>query len=172
MSKANTNILFGGEKVTISGPALKEGAKMPEFVLSDVGLGDIQSKDFTGKALAILTLPSLDTPVSSGAACRFDHAFSEYGPETLLISVSMDLPFALKRWASTASCQRIITASDYKRRGFAEAFGVLIEECTLLMPAVFVVNKEGTIVHLEYVTEVLEEPDYSAALAKVSLVAD
>ncbi len=85
----------------------------------------------------------------------------------VVLSVSLDLPFALKRFCGAEGIERVITASDYKYRDFGEAYGVLISELGLLTRAVFVVNRENKVIHVEYVSEVTSEPDYAAALKAV-----
>lgn len=172
MNKTNTNITFKGEKLAVSGTVLREGSSMPEFVLTAQDLSDLKSSAFAGKVLVIATVPSLDTPVCAVETKRFNTAAEELSSDVIILTVSMDLPFAQARWCGAEGCSRVITASEYKQRGFAKAFGVHIDALSLLSRAVFVVDKKGMIVHVEYVKEITEEPDYSAALAKVSMLTE
>ena len=98
MSKTNSKITFNGAALTLSGLALKEGDKMPPFVLTGAGFEDVRSEAFAGKVLIISAVPSLDTPVCSIQTKRFNTALMNLSPNVAVLGVSMDLPFAQKRW--------------------------------------------------------------------------
>ncbi len=172
INKINTNVVFQGTPLKLSNAALREGAKMPDFVLTAQDMSDLHSSSFLGKTLIICSVPSLDTSVCSTETKRFNTAAEELSSDIVILTVSMDLPFAQKRWCGAEGCTRVITGSDYKYRSFGKAFGVQIEEWGLLSRAVFVVDRTGLIAHVEYVKEISEEPDYATALAKVSMLSE
>ena len=172
MSKRNDSVTFKGQKLTLRGAALREGARAPQFVLSAKDLSDLRSESFSGKVLIISVVPSLDTPVCSLQTKRFNNAAMELADNVAILTVSMDLPFAQQRWCGAEGVQRLTVASDYKYRGFGADYGVYIEELGLLSRAVFVIDVDGKLAHVEYVEEVTNEPDYGAALAKVAMLTD
>ncbi len=89
------------------------------------------------------------------------------GKDTVILTISMDLPFAQKRWCGAAGVDRLVTLSDHRDASFGQAYGVLIKDLRLLARAVFVLDQEGTIRYLELVKEIASEPDYEAVLAAV-----
>jgi len=167
MNKTNTNITFKGSKLTVSGKALREGDSMPPFTLTAQDMSDLKSDSYKGKILIIASVPSLDTPLCSVETKRFNQLAQKLSSDVVILTVSMDLPFAQKRWCGKEGADHIQTGSDFKYRSFGKAYGVYIEEWGLLARAVFVVDRAGKITHLEYVPEVSSEPDYDAALANV-----
>lgn len=147
--------------MTLEGVQLKPGAIMPDFTVTDVNLAQIEPMKSDGTKI-ILSVPSADTPVCSRELATFMHALE--GTDVQLISVSMDLPFALKRWMDMEQNDNLTATSDFKDHSFAKAAGVRMAENGLLARAVFVVNPAGEILYDEYVDEVTQEPDYSKAL--------
>jgi thiol peroxidase len=99
---------------------------------------------------------------------RFNEAAGELGDDVVILTISMDLPFAQKRWCGAAGVEKVITLSDHREAAFGEAYGVLIKELRLLARAVFVVDQEGTIQYVQLVKELTEEPDYDAVLDAVN----
>ena len=172
MNTTNTNITFKGTKLTLSGKPLRVGDAMPLFTLTAHDLSDLKNDTFKGKILIISSVPSLDTPVCSIQTRRFNQFAEELSPKICVLTISMDLPFAQKRWCGAESCQRVTCASDYKYRSFGKAFGVFIEEWGLLSRALFVVDQKGKIAYLEYVPEVSHEPDYDSALSKAKALVE
>lgn len=168
MNKTNTNITFQGSKLNLVGPALKEGSLMPPFTLTAQDMSDLHSHVYRGKVLVISSVPSLDTPVCSIQTKHFNQAADRLSSDVCILTVSMDLPFAQKRWCGAEDCSHVQTGSDYKHRSFGKAYGVFVEDWGLLSRAIFVADRGGKIVHLEYVQEVSSEPDYDAALSAVS----
>lgn len=152
---------FAGAPVTLEGTRLKPGSIMPDFTVTDVNLAQIDPMKIEGTKI-ILSVPSADTPVCSAELAKFMHALE--GTDVKLVSVSMDLPFALKRWMDMEQNDNLIATSDFKDRSFAKAAGVRMVENGLLARAVFVVNPAGEILYDEYVDEVTQEPDYDKAL--------
>ncbi len=147
------------------GPALKPGDKAPtdwSTVAND--MSQVQSDAMAGKPRIVLTLPSLDTAVCDTETRRFNQEATKI-PNVKVFVVSMDLPFAQKRWCGAAGVQNVATLSDYKDRSFGPAWGVLAPAKGLHARAVFVVGADDVIKHVEYVADVGTEPNYEAALA-------
>ena len=159
-------VTFQGNPLTLKGEQLKAGDKMPEFTLTDNGLGTVRSNDLTGLKV-FLTVPSLDTPVCDMEVRNFNQKASElHGVH--IYAVSMDLPFAQARWCGAHGINNVQTLSDYKGHDFGKATGTFIEELALLTRAVFVVDDGGTVRHVEYVSEITNHPNYDAVYAKMA----
>lgn len=166
MERANA-VTFKGNPLTLVGPEIKVGDQAPQFRLVGNDLKDIDGAAFRGKLLVLSVAPSLDTPVCATQTRTFNKEAAGLSEEVVVLSVSLDLPFALARFCGAEGIERVITASDYKYRTFGEAYGVYIRELGLLTRAVFVVDRNGCLVHAEYVGEATNEPDYVAALKAV-----
>jgi thiol peroxidase len=153
--------------VTLSGPEIKPGQAAPDFSVVDNALQTVKLSDAGGKVLILSAVPSLDTPVCDRETRRFNEEASKLGDQVEVWTVSMDLPFAQKRWCGAADITRVRTVSDFRERSFGQNYGVLIKDTPLAgvhARAVFVVGKDGNIKHAEYVKEIAAEPDYDAAL--------
>ena len=160
-------ITLKGTPTDLAGAALKIGDPAPDFILQNNALEDVTLGTFSGKTLVIATLPSLDTPVCHAETKRFNEQ-AEKLSNTQILVVSTDLPFGQKRWCGAESVEDVVTLSAHRSSEFGETYGVLISggpfaQC--LARALFVVNEAGTLMHVEYVKEVAEHPDYDAALA-------
>lgn len=165
VNKSNQNISFQGKKLSVTGRQIKEGDSLPKFIVSDANLSDLDQSATFGKPTILLSVPSVDTPVCAIETKRFSQEIEKRAGKLQLITVSMDLPFALKRFCSAENITNLITTSDYKHRSFGESFGVYIQEMGLLARAVFVADPSGKVVHVEYVDDISHEPDYAQALA-------
>ena len=161
-------VTMKGNPVTLIGPALKVGDKAPEFTVVGNDLSQVSLESFRGKVCIISSVPSLDTPVCDMETRRFNSEASRLGNEVVVLTISMDLPFAQKRWCGAAGVDRVVTLSDHRDGSFGRAYGVLIKDLRLLARAVFVIDKEGRITYLELVKEIASEPDYEAVLAAVA----
>jgi thiol peroxidase len=158
-------ILWKGNPVDVEGPALKAGDKAPtEFTVAANDLKPVTGSDLAGKPRIVLAVPSLDTPVCDTESRRFNQEAAKL-PGMKVLVVSMDLPFAQKRWCGAAGIDRVQTLSDYKDRTFGPAWGVLVPSLGLFARAVFVVDGKDTLRHVEYVKDATQEPNYEAALA-------
>lgn len=155
-------ITFKGGPMTLIGPELKVGEAAPDFCVVDTGLQPVKLSGFKGKVVIISSVPSVDTPVCELQTKRFNEEANQLDAKVL--TVSLDLPFAQKRFCAAEGLDKVITVSDYKDRNFAETYGVLIKELCLCSRAVFVVDQEGKLVYQEIVGEVTEHPDYDKAL--------
>ncbi|MBL7663420.1 thiol peroxidase [bacterium] len=167
MNTSNTNITFKGNPTTVRGKALTVGATLPKFKLVGTDMKDVTNETFAGKVLVLSVVPSLDTPVCSIQTKHLSQDAAEFGDKAVVLTVSLDLPFAQKRWCGAEGVTNVVTASDYKYRNFGDDFGAYLTDLGLLARALFVVDQAGTIRHLEYVPEVAQEPDYNAALKVV-----
>ncbi len=160
-------VTLGGNPVTLVGPELKAGQAAPDFTAVDNALQSVSLSGARKTALVIAAVPSLDTTVCDTEIRRFNlEAAQLSGVE--IWTLSMDLPFAQKRWCGAAGVDVVKTLSDFRERQFGAAYGVLIKSGALgglLTRAVFVIGKDGRLAHVEYVKEIASEPDYAAALA-------
>jgi len=171
MKERKNAATFQGAPLTLVGPELKPGDKAPAFSCLDEELKPVCLGDFKGKALLLLSVPSLDTPVCSLETIRFNKEAEKLSPDRVaVLTVSMDLPFAQARFCSTEGVKNVKAVSDHKDALFGTNYGTLIKELRLLSRAVFVVDPEGRISYVQYVKEVTEHPDYDAALAAVNKV--
>ncbi|MDH5526316.1 MAG: thiol peroxidase [Nitrospirota bacterium] len=152
-----------GNPLTLLGPELNVGDAAPQFTARK-GLADVSSADYNGTVRIISSVPSLDTPVCDAQTRRFNEEASALSGVKIL-TVSMDLPFAVNRFCETAGIQNVEVLSDYNTRDFGQKYGVLIKEHNLDMRAIFVVDANNTIVYKEIVPEMTEHPNYDAALA-------
>ena len=159
-----------GVPVQLTGKAVAVGDKAPDFTAVDNDMKTVDSSAYRGKARIMLSVPSLDTPVCNIEARRFNQEAATLGDVKVLV-ISMDLPFAQKRWCGTADAKNVRTLSDHRQASFGEAYGVLMKNSRLLARAVFVVDSHDAIRHVEIVDEVTHEPDYAAALAAARQVA-
>ncbi len=157
-------ITFKGNPMTLLGPGLKAGDRAPDFRVVDTALAPASLADFRGKVKVISAVPSLDTPVCDTETRRFNQEAASLPGNTVLLTISLDLPFAQKRWCGAAGIDRVKTLSDYQERSFALAYGVLIKELQLLSRSVFVVDGDDVIRYIQHVPEVTNEPDYAAVL--------
>lgn len=160
-------VTIHGNPLTLLGQELKPGDKAPDFSLLDNDLVPKGLKDYAGKVLIISAVPSLDTPVCDMETRRFNNEAGSLGADVQILTVSMDLPFAQKRWCGAAGIDRVITLSDYRDRSFGLNYGVLIKELLLLSRCIFVVDEQGVIRYIQQVPEVTSEPDYAAVLDAV-----
>jgi len=164
-------VTFKGSPVTLVGPELKVGDKAPSFKLVGNDLADVESASFEGKVLVLSVVLSLDTPVCNTEIRKFNEKAAGLSEDVRILAVSLDLPFAQARFCGAEGIERVMTASDYKYRTFGEAYGVFIREFGLLARAVFVIDRDGRVIHAQYVREATDEPDYDAVLDAVKACA-
>ena len=159
-------VKFKGNPMTLIGPEMKIGSKAPDFEALATDLSTLSLSSLKGKPVLISVTPSLDTPVCDVQAKRFNEEAAKL-PNVVVLNISMDLPFAQRRWCGAANADRIKTLSDHREASFGTAYGTLIQELRLLSRAIFLVDAGGTLRHVEYVPEVTAHPNYDAALAAV-----
>lgn len=156
-------ITFKGDPLTLVGPEIKVGDKAPDFKATAQDLSEVTLASSKGKTRLFVAVPSLDTPVCDMEARRFNkEAASLSGVE--VITISVDLPFAQKRWCGASGIDKMQVISDHAAVSFGEAYGALIKELRLLTRAIFVVDAQDVVRYVEIVPEVTAEPNYEAAL--------
>lgn len=155
-----------GNPLTLVGPELKPGDKAPEFEAIDDALKPVTLASTGGSVRVFSVVPSLDTPVCDAQTKRFNEEAAGL-PGVDIYTFSMDLPFAQKRWCGAFGVDKVKMVSDHRTGSFGEAFGTLIKELRIHSRAIFVLGKDNTIKHVEYVKEVSEHPNYDAVMAAV-----
>lgn len=165
-------IQFKGKDATVIGEDLRPGDPAPEFVVQTQDWEPFQGLAQTaGKVRIIAAVPSLDTEVCDRETRRFNQEAAALGEDIVILVISMDLPFAQKRWCGAAGVDRVLVLSDHMQADFGVKYGCLIEEARLLRRAVFVVDRNDRIVYAAYMPALGVEPDYAAVLeaAKAAL---
>ena len=153
-----------GNPKDLSGPELKIGDPAPEFTAIDATMKAITLADTAGSVRIFSVVPSLDTPVCDMQTKRFNDVASTL-PNVKFYTISMDLPFAMKRWCGAMGVDNMVMVSDHRNASFGEAYGTLIAELRIECRAIFVIDAGNTIRYAEYVREVADHPDYEATLA-------
>jgi thiol peroxidase len=160
-------VTMKGKPVTLVGQAVKVGQKAPDFEVTANDLSPVKLSSFAGKVCIIASVPSLDTSVCDLETRKFNEKAAQLGSDVVVLTISMDLPFAQKRWCGAAGIKNVQTLSDHRDASFGRAYGVLIKDLRLLARAVFVVDKKGVVRYLQIVPEIATEPDYDAVLKAV-----
>jgi len=160
-------VTMRGNPMTLVGKGLTIGDKSPDFEVLNNDLQPVKLSAYKGKICIISAVPSLDTPICDLQTRRFNKEAAALSADTVILTLSVDLPFAQKRWCGAAGADKVVTLSDHRDVSFGQAFGILIKELRLLARAVFVVDKEGVIRHAQIVGEIAQEPDYDAVLKAV-----
>ncbi len=148
-------VTMRGNPLTLIGPELKAGQKAPNVTLVGKAMKPVALDEFKGKVRIIASVPSLDTPVCDAETRRFNEEAGKLPGGVEVLTVSMDLPFAQAQ---------VTTLSDWRAAEFGQKYGALIKELHLLARAVFVVDKNDNLAHVEYVKEVANQPNFDAAL--------
>lgn len=159
---------FKGNPITLIGPELKVGDAAPDFTLNKDLLTEVSLKDYDGKIKLISVVPSLDTGVCDAQTKRFNEEAVKLSDNVVVLTVSVDLPFAQARWCGANEVNNVITLSDYKTNAFGEAYGVLIKEFRLDHRAIFVIDANNQIRYVEYLPEMTDHPNYEAAIQAVN----
>jgi len=157
------NVTFKGNKMTLVGSEVKVGDKAPNFSVLANDLSAVTLEDSKGFKRLISVVPSIDTGVCDAQTRRFNEEASKLD-NVKVITVSMDLPFAQKRWCAASGLDNVQVVSDHRDASFGEAYGVLMQELRLLARSTFVVDSNDTVTYVEYVGEGTDHPDYDAAI--------
>jgi thiol peroxidase len=162
-------VTMKGNPVDLVGPKLKAGDTAPDFAVVDEGLAAVTLKDTTGKVRLFSIVPSLDTPVCSIQTKKFSESLNALGDKFAAYTISLDLPFAMKRFCADNQIEHLKNLSDVHNHSFGEHYGVLITSLPipLLARAIFVVDPSDKIKYVEIVPEIAQEPNYDAALAAI-----
>ncbi|MFA5252816.1 MAG: thiol peroxidase [Phycisphaerae bacterium] len=163
-------ITMKGKPLTLLGKGINIGDSAPDFEVTANDMSAVKFSSYRGKMCIICSVPSLDTSVCDIETRRFNEEAGKLGSDVKVLTISMDLPFAQKRWCGAAGVQNVQTLSDYRDASFGNAYGVLIKELRLLARAVFVVDKNGTIRYIQIVNETASEPNYEAVLEAVKVL--
>jgi thiol peroxidase len=153
-------VTMRGNPLTLVGDEVKIGDAAPDFEALDPNLKPIKLSSYRNKICIISSVPSLDTPVCDIETRKFNEKASKLGEEVQILTISMDLPFAQKRWCGAAGVDKIQTLSDHREAQFGLAYGVLIKELRLLARAVFLVDQKGILQYMQLVKEISNEPNY------------
>jgi len=165
MEERTEQVTMKGNPLTLVGSKIQVGDKAPDTVLLNNDLEPVKISDYRAQICVISSVPSLDTPVCDMETRRFNQEAESLGQDVKILTVSMDLPFAQKRWCGAAGVDRVVTLSDHRDAAFGMAYGVLIKELRLLARAVFIIDREGVIRYIQLVKELTQEPDYDAVLS-------
>ncbi|MEK3909723.1 thiol peroxidase [Paenibacillus sp. FSL H7-0331] len=156
-----------GNPITLVGNEVKVGDKAPDFTVNKNLLEQATLADYAGKVKLISVVPSLDTGVCDAQTRRFNEEAAKLGDNVVVLTISVDLPFAQARWCGAAGIDKVITLSDYKNHSFGLAYGVLIKEIHLLMRSIFVLDANDNVQYVEYLGEMTEHPNYENAIEAV-----
>ena len=168
MSERAGAVTMKGNPLTLIGPQLKVGDQGPDFTLVTPELQEFKLSSLRGKIVVISAVPSLDTSVCDRETRRFNEEAAKLGDYVVILTISMDLPFAQKRWCGAAGIERVKTLSDHRDASFGQSYGVLIKELRLLARTVFVLDKNGRITYIQALKELTTEPSYDEVLKAVA----
>lgn len=172
MEENKGTVTFKGKPITLVGHIIKTGEKFPDAEVTDNDLNPVKLSKYNGKVRIITSVPSLDTPVCDMETRKFNEAVKKMDSDNVIVlTISMDTPFAQKRWCGANHVSNVITLSDYKDANLGKATGTLIKELRLLARAVFVVDEDNIVRYVEYVKDITNHPNYEAALQSVEKVA-
>ncbi len=156
-------IELNGNPLTLVGEMVKKGDAALDFTVMTNELKPVKLSEFSGKKIILSIMPSVDTPVCAAQTRRFNEEAARLD-NVVVVTLSVDLPFALARFCGNEGIQNALTLSDYRDRDFGHKYGFYIQELGLLARGIIVINEEGKVIHVEYVKEVGNEPDYDAAI--------
>ena len=165
MEKRTGVVTFAGNPIALLGREVKVGDKAPAFTVLDNGLGEKTLADYAGKVKVISVVPSLDTGVCDAQTRWFNQNVSKLGENVVVLTVSVDLPFAQKRWCGAAGIDQVETLSDHRDLSFGENYGFILEGLRLLSRGIVVIDKDDVVRYVEYVPEVTSAVNFEAAEA-------
>lgn len=162
-----SSVTIGGNPVSVRGVFPKVGDTAPAFSLVAKNLSDVSLENFQGKRKILNIFPSIDTPTCATSVRQFN-AKANSLPNTVVLCISADLPFAQARFCGAEGLDNVVTLSTMRGQAFMEAYGVAISSGPLTgvsARAVLVLDENNRVIHGELVSEIKNEPDYSAAIA-------
>ncbi|MER2071489.1 MAG: thiol peroxidase [Psychrobacillus sp.] len=162
-----TQVTFKNNPVTLLGKEVEVGEKAPNFTVLANNLSPVTLEDSAGKTRLISVVPSLDTGVCSAQTNKFNESAASLGDDVVILTISVDLPFAQSCWCGANAADSIQTLSDHRDLSFGKAFGIVMGELRLLARSVFVIDKNGVVTYKEIVSEGTNHPDYEKALEAV-----
>ena len=166
----NGRVTMHGNPLTLTGNEMRVGDKAPDFTVLNGELKETGLKDFAGKVKVISVTPSLDTPVCDLQARMFNSEAAKLPADVAVLNISMDLPFAITRFCSSAGIDKVKALSDHRDASFGNGYGVLIRELRLLARSIFIIDKDDVIRYIEIVPELSKEPDYERALKELKKI--
>ena len=169
MSERTNAITLKGNPMTLVGNEVKVGDAAPDATVVANDLSEVKISSYKGKKLIISAVPSLDTPTCDLETKRFNQEAAGL-KDTVILTVSADLPFAQKRWCGAAGVSSVVTLSDYRYGSFGENYGVMIKGLKILARCVFVVDAAGKVRYIQLVNDLAQEPDYAAVLNAVKSI--
>lgn len=167
MEELAIGVTMKGSPVKVYGYDVQVGESAPNCTLTANDMSSFELSSLKGKKVILLTVPSLDTAVCDVEIKRFNSEAAKLGKEIQIIVVSMDLPFAQKRWCAQTGSDQVKTLSDYKEAILGQSYGVLLKDMRLLARAAFVVDKDGVLRYKQIVPEIAQEPNYNEILQAV-----
>lgn len=163
-------VTFLGTPLTLVGKEVKVGDKAPDFKVLDNDLNEKTLADYEGKVKVFSVVPSLDTGVCDAQTRWFNQEATKLSDDVVILTVSMDLPFAQKRWCGAAGVNNVITLSDHRDASFGTNYGLLLKELRLLSRAIVVVDKNDKVTYVEVVPEVSNKVNFDAAVDAIKKV--
>ena len=164
-------IEFEGRPVTVIGEDIKPGEKAPDFTVLDQQWNEIHPlKDTRGKIRIIASVTSLDTSVCDKETRKFNQEAASLGKDIEILVISMDLPFAQKRWCGKAGIDQVQVLSDSRYGDFGEKYGVQMKEPRMNRRAVFIVDEDDMVRYADYMAHIPDEPNYEEVLNQAHTV--
>ncbi len=170
MSEIKGAVTFKGQPLTLVGKQVEIGQKAPDFEAVGNDLAPVKLSNFAGKTVVVCSVPSLDTSVCATMTRKFNERAADIGEDIVVLTVSMDLPFAQKRWCGAEGISRVQTVSDHKNSEFGEKYGMLVSELRLLARSVWIIDEGGIVRYKQLVKEISDEPDYDVAMGELKKV--
>jgi len=170
MPQTATVVTLKGNPITLLGKEIRVGDSAPDFTLVANDLSEVKFSSFKNKKIILSVVPSLDTPVCDLQTKRFNQEATALGNDVAILTVSMDLPFAQKRWCGATGSKNVITLSDHREGSFGQSYGILIKGLRLLARAIFIIDQTGKICYKQIVNEIATEPDYASAIAALKKI--
>jgi thiol peroxidase len=168
MNERTNIVTMKGSPVTLVGNEVRIGDPAPDFLVIDNDLSPVSFSSYENRVCLISSVPSLDTPICDLQTKVFNEKATQLDADIAILTISMDLPFAQKRWCVAAGADNVQTLSDHRDASFGKAFGLLIKELRLLARAVFLVDRAGIVQYAQLVEEIANEPDYEALWSGLS----
>ncbi len=159
---------FRNRTIKLAGPEIKVGDKAPAFTVLAQDFTEVGLESLKGIPTVLASVPSLDTSVCDMESKRFNDEAAKLGDKVNFVVLSCDLPFGQKRWCGMANVDKARVYSDHRDRSFGQAYGVYVKETGFLWRAVFVLDKDGVVRHVEYVPEMGQHPNYDKILETVN----
>lgn len=167
MKETKNITTHSGNPLTLLGETIAVGNTAPEFTAVDVTGKDVKLSDFKGKTVVLAIFPSIDTKICAMETREFNKRATDLGNDIVVLTLSKDLPFALGRFCAAEGIKNVIPLSDYKQSEFGTKYGFLIKENMLLTRGVVIIDKNGKVAYVEYVSDITKEPNYDAAMTAI-----